>query len=362
MEGLNIYKSDKAYQGYTLFCEAFPEPKESNNLERYVYLVDMKGEIAHKWEVERSLQSYCKLLPDGNLIHPTRDRSEVARGKAGLYEVDPEGNIQWHLRCRTDHDFQILSSGNFLVHTITDNFASHLGPELKRQPYIIEVTPEKKLVWDWKGEEHFNELKEHLSGESWQHVLERIQGEFEFDWAHNNTTQVIPPNMTNQKEKSMGKYQIFKPGNIIISYRSLDVIAVIEKETGKIVWAWGPGILDGQHKPHMLENGNILIFDNGTLRGYSRVIEIDPLTEEIKWEYTAEPKEKFHSKYISGAQRLPNGNTLICEGSKAHLFEVTRDKEIVWDFVNPYHDKNNNKRAIYRCLRYSEDYVPSFLK
>jgi len=139
------------------------------------------------------------------------------------------------------------------------------------------------------------------------------------------------------------------------------VIGVIEKETGRIVWAWGPGVIDGQHKPHVLANGRVLIFDNGTLRGFSRVIEVDPLTEAIEWEYVADPPESFLSRYISSAQRLPNGNTLICEGGKSRLFEVTADGEVVWDFVNP-HLTETAHHNIYRCLRYSPEYVEPLLK
>ena len=236
-----------------------------------------------------------------------------------------------------------------------------LGPELKRNPYILEITRDKKLVWEWYGEEHLRELKELLPLESWQFFLSRVKGRFSFDWAHNNTCQVIPPNAAYEKEKGAGGRIRFRPGNIIFSYRSLDIIGVIDRQTGKIVWAWGPGVLDGQHKPHMLENGNILIFDNGTLRGYSRVIELNPLTEEIEWEYTSEPKKKFLSKYISGAQRLPNGNTLICEGGKAHLFEVTPEGEVVWDFISPFREKGG-LGGLYRCLRYSPDYVKPLLE
>ena len=192
-------------------------------------------------------------------------------------------------------------------------------------------------------------------------MLDRARGEFAFDWAHNNTAQVIPPNATFEKEKAAGGPVRFKPGNIFISYRSNDVIAVIDRETGQIVWAWGPGVIDGQHKPHMLANGNILIFDNGTLRGWSRVIEVAPLTGRIEWEYTAAPKESFLSRYISAAQRLPNGNTLICEGAKSHLFEVTPDGQIVWDFVNPY-VKEGTPQNIYRCTRYSPQYVRPLLE
>ncbi len=90
-----------------------------------------------------------------------------------------------------------------------------------------------------------------------------------------------------------------------------------------------------------MENGNILIFDNGTHRldhpiPHSRVIEVDPATKEIVWSYQEHYPFDFYSPLISGAQRLPNGNTLICEGSFGRIFEVTMEREVVWEYVNPY--------------------------
>jgi len=361
MSLVNVHDPEKAFNGYTLFCESFAEARRQDEALRTIYLIDMEGEPVHQWYTERSLQSHCRLLPNGNLIHPTHDRSEVNRGACGVYELDPLSNVAWSYRCRVDHDFQVLESGNLLIHTITDNMFPVLGPELKRHPYIVEVTREKDLVWQWRGEQHLAELEALLPPESWEHVMDRATGEFAFDWAHNNTAQVIPPNETHEKEVAAGRPSRFRPGNIFFSYRSNDVIGVIERDTGHIVWAWGPGVIDGQHKPHMLPSGNVLIFDNGPLRGWSRVIELNPLTEEIQWEYGAAEEERFLSGYISSAQRLPNGNTLICSGGESRLFEVTRDKEVVWEFVNPYHHERSWK-CVYRCKRYSPEYVQPLLQ
>jgi len=360
MSGVTNYHPDRAYPGYTLFCQTGAEPPRPEAPGHAIYLVDMEGEIVHQWTVRTSVQSYCQLLPDGNLIYPTHDRSEVAAGTCGLREIDPRSRVVWTYRCRADHDFEVLGNGNLLIHCITENMRPALGPELKRQPYLIEVTREKELVWEWRGEEHLEELEDLLSPEQWRHVLDRAHGEFAFDWAHNNTCQVIGPNAAWEKEKAQGGPERFRPGNVFISYRSNDVIAVIDRDTGKIVWAWGPGELDGQHKPHMLANGNVLVFDNGALRGRSRVIELNPFTKRIEWEYAGEPKEEFFSNCISGAQRLPNGNTLICDGCKSRLFEVTPEKDIVWEFVNPY-QVECGWISVYRCLRHSPDYVAPLL-
>jgi hypothetical protein len=357
--GLRMYKPDKCYSGYTLYCPSIPQFAPNEEPRGEIYLVNMEGEIAHRWPVRTALQSFCRLLPNGNLLYPTNDRSDL--GSAGIREIDPKGNVVWIYPCRVDHDFQILDSGNLLIHAITERAWPGLASGMTRHPYMIEVTRAGELVWEWKGEEHLEDLRALLPEPSWRHVMDRAHGQFAFDWAHNNTLQVIPPNRTYERELASDATPRFVPGHIVFSYRSCDVIGVIQRPSGRIVWAWGPGVIDGQHKPHMLPSGRVLLFDNGTLRGYSRVIEVDPLTGTIEWEYVADPPESFSSPYISGAQRLPNGNTLICEGSKQRLFEITRDGEVVWDFINPYVPADS-RGAVYRCLRYSEEYVAGLLR
>ena len=116
----------------------------------------------------------------------------------------------------------------------------------------------------------------------------------------------------------------------------------------------------------MLPNGHILVYDNGARRGWSQVLELDPLSGEIVWEYTGTPKNSFFAPFISGAQLLPNDNILICEGASggdaawARLFEVTRDKEIVWEFKSPYADPGT--MGIYRAVRYTAASVKPLLQ
>jgi hypothetical protein len=351
--GLRTYDEARAYPGYTLFCHSYEDPSQSASGSGHIYLIDMEGRVVHEWVTHTAQQSFCRLLPDGTLIYPTRDRSRLEA--AGIRALGPDSNLLWHYHCRIDHDFQILDNGNLMLHTIADHMVPALGKGLKRNPYILEVTPAFDLVWEWRGEEHVDELRALLPTRAWEHVWERVRGPYAFDWAHNNTCQIIPPNATAERESARGGPVRFAPDNIVFSYRSLDVIGVIDRGSGLIVWAWGPGELDGQHKPHVLPNGNLLIYDNGTLRGYSRVIELDPLAEQIEWSYAAQPPEAFLSKYISGAQRLPSGNTLICEGAKCHLFEVTPGGEIVWDYVSPFQE--HGALSVYRCLRYEPSYI-----
>ena len=106
------------------------------------------------------------------------------------------------------------------------------------------------------------------------------------------------------------------------------------------------------------------------LRDYSRVLEIDPVAMKIVWQYT--PTEagflapmdsnRFYSPFISGMQRLPNGNTLITEGSDGRVFEVTPDHKIVWEFVSPYKGKFVPMNMTYRAYRVPYEWVPQVAK
>jgi len=90
---------------------------------------------------------------------------------------------------------------------------------------------------------------------------------------------------------------------------------------------------------------------------YSRVIEVDPHTRGIVWEYRDQSLFDFFSPYIGGAQRLPNGNTLICEGCRGRIFEVTRDGQVVWEYVNPHFYFESSRAGlnnwVFRAFRYS---------
>jgi len=176
------------------------------------------------------------------------------------------------------------------------------------------------------------------------------------DWTHMNSCEVLPD------------------GNILTSFRNIDTICIIDKVTGNIKWEWGRGQISHQHAATLLDNGNILLFDNGAHRqdgsliSYSRAVEMNPATNKIEWEYKADPPQSFYSSLISGCQRLPNGNTLICEGLKGRVFEVTRDGEVVWEYVNPFYVPRpsdakasvlvwRRSNTLFRAYRYMPDYA-----
>jgi outer membrane protein assembly factor BamB len=157
-------------------------------------------------------------------------------------------------------------------------------------------------------------------------------------------------------------------GNLLTSFRLLNTVAIIDKRSGDFRWKWGRDELGHQHDPNPLPNGNLLIFDNGfhTVRPgpgtQSRIIEVDPNTNTIVWKYEARPGWEFFSFFISGAQRLPNGNTLVCEGMTGRLFEVTSEGEIVWEYTNPFFgddERYGRVNLVFRAYRYGPDF-PGF--
>jgi len=96
-------------------------------------------------------------------------------------------------------------------------------------------------------------------------------------------------------------------------------------------------------------------------RHNSRVLEINPVTYELVWEYTVQGTDsfRFFSSYVSSAQRPPNGNTMITEGADGRLFEVTSEGNIVWEYVSQFlNEDSTNRNLVYRACRVPYDWVP----
>jgi len=265
---------------------------------------------------------------------------------------------------------------------------------------IIEVTWDGKIVWEWLCSDHFEEIgfsEEARNTMARNPAIVAVEGIHVGDWVHMNSISYLGPN----KWYDMGDER-FHPDNIIWDGRQTNHIAIIDKKTGKLVWQVGPdytatealrklGQIVGQHHAHMIPRGlpgegNILVFDNGgwagygapnpgsptghnnALRDYSRILEFDPITLEIVWRYTAREAKyivfqnayKFYSPTISGAQRLPNGNTLITEGDEGRVLEVTPEHETVWEYMSPYQQDMRGRKmtTIYRAYRVPYEWVP----
>jgi hypothetical protein len=126
-----------------------------------------------------------------------------------------------------------------------------------------------------------------------------------------------------------------KKGSLLISIRELSLVCAVDLEEKTVYWGESD-LWYRQHQPALLENGNILVFDNEGLKGKSSIIEYNPVTGNIVWVYRGNEDRPFFSSVIGSSQRLPNRNTLITESKTGRAFEVTPEKKIVWEYVNPH--------------------------
>ena len=196
------------------------------------------------------------------------------------------------------------------------------------------ATRDGETVWEWHAWEHLDPEEYPINAQDSRD-----------EWTHGNGIDRLPN------------------GDDVISFRNINLVGIISRETGDFTWRMGAPELAQQHHPTVLPNGNILIFDNGAHRldnvlTCSRVIEVDPAASEIVWEYRDPTFMNFFSPFTSGAQRLPNGNTMITEGNFGRLFEVTAEGELVWEYISPHFTVNpflGEGNSIFRAWRHSAD-------
>jgi hypothetical protein len=217
--------------------------------------------------------------------------------------------------------------------------ASDTDPEQMFGDLIKEVAPSGSVVYEWKSWEHLDPEEDAIC------PLEN-----RMEWTHGNSLKVTPK------------------GDLIVSFRRTSTVGIVDKASGRFRWKWGPGEIDHQHHPTWLDNGHILLFDNGFHRersSYSRVVEVDPQTYETSWEYQGDPPISFYSPNISSTEHLTNGNTLICEGAPGRIFEITPNKEIVWEYISPFFvvgataaggGPSGKSKSVFRAHRYGPDH------
>lgn len=393
--GLLAHK-EGAFQGYTLFAPLMNS--------KTVYLLDMEGEVVHTWNAPSTV-FYAELLPGGNILAAVRAPGVNAlKGKEPIFfggehgrivEMDWDGNMVWDVtldtpRALLHHGFDRMSNGNTLVLAWERRSWDEARAKGRRDALIppgpvagiegiwpdvvLELDKAGNVVWEWHAMDHAGLGKDELDI-NFTLNLKAFGPKFHYpDWTHFNSVRHNPA--TDQ---------------ILLSSRAFGEIYIVDKKSGRIVWRWGnPGAygegrlpggygddgeqaLFGNHDANWLPNGNITVFDNGVNRpsgGYSRVLELNPKTGSVVWEY-APPKwrpDLFYAPYQGACQKLPNNNWLITSTQNGQIFEVTPDKRVVWEYVNPVF--SNGIRAVdattprsmnwvHRAFRYAADH-PAF--
>ena len=160
----------------------------------------------------------------------------------------------------------------------------------------------------------------------------------------------------------VGSHPLYRPDALLVTIRHQDTIAIVSIEAGELLWAWGRDEISGPHEAKWLASGNVLLFDNGLGRNWSRVLEVDPRTDRIVWEYRDAEPERFYSASRGSAQRLDNGNTLVSNSGAGQAFEITRDGRVVWEFWNPTRDPWGRRATIGRMQRLDAAFVERLLR
>ena len=413
-----IYDPDRAWNGYTVY----PTPDDKgvilidmngNIVRRWTDIVGLGRILPGGYimgvtpEDSPGGEDGAELMQkdwDGNVIWSFNRTEQMETG---------DGGTVWSARLHHDWQREGLPAGYYAPEsspattsgrTLILAHKNVMVPEISDQrlidDYILEVSWDGEVLWSWLASDHINELgfseaarrAIRQSGTGGRPLTTGLDMETVIrsqDWLHINAATYLGPNRWYDQGDER-----FHPDNVIFSGRHANIVGIIAR-SGEIVWRMGPdfretealreiGQVIGQHHPHIIPvglpgAGHLMVFDNGGGAGYgeptpaapngrnivarrgSRVLEINPVTMEIVWEYSisGHGSFRFFSWNVSGAQRLPNGNTLITEGAPGRAFEVTVDGEIVWEYINPFfYESDDTRHNIYRAFRVPYDWVP----
>jgi len=337
--GLLHNEPARSFPGYTLIA-----PLRHSS----VFLVGMNGEVVHQWNLPGPLGSKAYLIPGGHLLFSTvtDEGTPIREAKGGhIYEFDWDGNLFWeHVDHDQHHDIRRLDNGNTIYIAWEELTAAESarvqggipGTELDGKTYadiFREVNASGEIVWEW-------------------HLKDRAIEEFplapdceRFEFAHANSCAPAPD------------------GNILVNFRSLDTMGVIDRDTKAFIWTRTDRHWGHPHCPEYLPNGNITFFANGMYNPaqplHSRAMEMDPKTGDIVWQYVDPQKWTFFSPIMGCVQRLPNGNTLTIEAINGRIIEVTHGGEMVWEYINPFFHNipifGGPANPLFRAYRYASD-------
>ena len=406
-----------SFNGYTLFAP---------NVSKTTYLVDNCGHLINAWESDYRPNFSAYLLEDGSLLRAMKAPPIVQDGfaKGGIEKYNWDGELIWEYSfANTDyaqhHDIEPLPNGNILVIVFEqislqdaidngrdpDGTSGALFPEK-----IIEIEPvgtdSANIVWEWRVWDHliqdFDESKSNYGIIS-EHP-EKFNVNFGFattgDWLHFNAI-AYNEDLDQIALSSRNFEEIYIIDHSTTTKEAATSVGGNSGKGGDILYRYGnpfaydrgvfeERVLFGQHNVHwigegLVDEGKLMIYNNGVGRpegNYSTIDVIEPPMDgdgnyiipdsgpigptSLSWTYESTNSVNFYSSKISGAQRLENGNTLICEGNTSRLFEVTYDGDIVWEYQSPIsitgpiaQGETLASSSIFRSLRYSPDY-PAF--
>jgi len=339
--GVTVHDPARAFAGLNLVVSAHAAE---------ALLLDMDGELVHRWArafedtwpgragnaVRRGSWRRAHVLSDGGLL--------AIFTSLGVVRLDRDSELVWAWKGIAHHDLDVAPDGRVLVLTRKNAIVPDIDPE---QPVLEDFV----TVLSPEGEELRSiSVLECLRSSEHAGLIEALSKGG--DVLHTNTLELLDGRAAHLSPA-------FSAGNVLISVRQLDLIAVLDLEHRTCPWS-RTGSWHRQHQPTLLADGAILLFDNlGTPRR-SAVIELDALSGEERWVYRADEPDEFFSSGIGSCQRLPNGNTLVTESTAGRAFELTPAREIVWEWRSPFRATGDEQlvATLYEVVRLAPDAFP----
>ena len=361
--GVLRHDAARTQPGYTLYTLA---PDLS------AHLVDMNGREVHRWSIpEEDVMPAARrqarmifgllepqveggyLLSNGDLLLVYEIKA-LGNPAAPLVKLDKDSHIIWRSTIKAHHAIQVVGDRIYaLTATFDRPSAKPVIPSLGRRPYISEWVS----ILDSEGKVlSSHSILQAIANTKTMRLADEVPFDPRADPLHTNSLDVL-------NEQTARFIPGAKPGNVLLSFRNLNMLAVMDLDSDTIVWALR-GSWRGQHGAKVLPNGHILMFDNqgGLMKhGRSRALEIAPDTGAIVWSFEGTDNDPLDSENRGGAQRLANGNTLISESTAGRILEVTPDGSVVWEYVNPLRTVENGHELIASLGLTVSRYDPSYI-
>jgi Arylsulfotransferase (ASST) len=318
------------------------------------FLIDPSGEVIHEWTVPwdtapelKPMQAGVKVSAHHRLLHgaqllPGGD-VVVSFENWGMMRLNWDSRLKWVSAIPTHHAVAVDEDGS--IWTLTRERVADASKRIHNLvlPYwddqVVRFSPDGEIL------ERFS-LLEVILRNAYEGILyageprePRIDHD---DPLHANDIDILS---AGDARRLAG----IEAGDIMVSMRTIDTVIIIDRSTHAIKWSQtGPFLR--QHDPDFGADGALWVFDNRTsvgnrdhfqyltepqAFGYSRVLEIDPVTRQVLWVYQGRREEPFYTSIMGKLQPLPNGNVLMVEAEGGRVIEVERaSKEIVWEFIN----------------------------
>lgn len=352
VSGVTVYNKDAASPGVNLLVSGHaPE----------IILLDMEGNLLHTWwpkfddpdwPEEALPAAFMKTMAWRRAwLYPNGDVLVIAEYFT-LIKMDKEGHILWARPGGFHHEMEVAEDGRIYVLYREHETRPEAG--LGKNPLIDYL-----MILDSEGKEICRvSLLEAIENSYYAPLLHGL--DYDYDLLHANSLQVLDDTHKDQ-------IPAFKKGNVLVCMLNPSLIAVVNIADQKVEWGQ-TGQWLFPHDPTLLTKGEILLFDNHGPKWHymepmaSRVLQFNPMTREALWEYTGTREAPFFSYFAGLATPLPNGNILVSETSNGRAFEITREKEIVWEYRTPYriNGEENLSAILSQMQRYPKEYVDAW--